>query len=123
MAANILRSDRAIQVSVFVVRAFIKMRGMLAAQEDLARKLAELDKRLTERLDVHEHAISDIIKQIMALLTPSPEPEPPLPPPRPKIGFHVSEPMAKYRAGRARKASADVLKGTRKNRGDRDVST
>jgi hypothetical protein len=95
MAANVLHSDRAIQVSVFVVRAFVKMRGMLLAQEDLARKLAELDKKLTERLDVHERVISDIIQQIMVLLTPQPEPEPPLPPR--KIGFHVRERGPKYR--------------------------
>ena len=95
MAANILRSDRAIQVSVFVVRAFIKMREMLASQKDLARKLAELDKKLTERLDIHERAISDIIQQIMVLLAPPPEPEPPAPPR--KIGFHVRERGPKYR--------------------------
>jgi hypothetical protein len=42
MAANILRSERAIQVSVFVVRAFVKMRAMITTQKDLARKLAVL---------------------------------------------------------------------------------
>jgi len=85
MAANILRSDRAIQVSVFVVRAFIRMRGMLVAQRDLARKLVELDRKLTERLDIHEQAISDIIRQLLTLLAPPPEPEPSTPPT--KIGF------------------------------------
>jgi hypothetical protein len=42
MAAAILRSDRAIQMSVFVVRAFIRMRQMLVEQRGLARKLAQL---------------------------------------------------------------------------------
>ena len=60
MAANILRSPKAIQMSVFVVRAFVKMRAMLMAQKDLARKLSELEKALTERLDLHERAITDI---------------------------------------------------------------
>ena len=47
MAANILRSEKAIQMSVFVVRAFVKMRAMLVAQKDLASKLAALEKTLT----------------------------------------------------------------------------
>jgi len=44
MAANILRSERAIQMSVFVVRAFVRMRQMIIQQHALARKLAELKK-------------------------------------------------------------------------------
>jgi hypothetical protein len=96
MAANILRSERAIQMSVFVVRAFIKMRTMLVSQKDLARKLAELDKKLTERLDIHERAIGDIIQQIMLLLNPpsSVEPEPP----KKKIGFLVEDRRASYKS-------------------------
>ena len=50
MAATILRSDRAIQMSVFVVRAFIRMRQMLVEQRGLARKLAQLEEELTARL-------------------------------------------------------------------------
>lgn len=95
MAANVLRSGQAVQMSVFVVRAFIKMRGMLTAQKDLALKLAELDRKLTERLDVHERTVSDIIQQIMELLTTPSEPEEP--PPARKIGFHVSDGKSKYR--------------------------
>jgi len=95
MAANILHSERAVQTSVFVVRAFVKMRDMLTAQKSLARKLAVLEKTLTERLDLHEHAISDIIQQIMSLLNPPPEPEP-----TPKrIGFHVKESLTAYKSG------------------------
>ena len=77
MAANILRSKRAIQMSVFVVRAFIRMRQMLIEQRGLARKLAELEKELTGRLDVHETAINEMFRQIKRLLSPPPEPEPP----------------------------------------------
>jgi hypothetical protein len=95
MAANILRSERAVQTSVFVVRAFVKMRDMLTAQKGLARKLAALDKTLTQRLDLHEHVISDIIQQIMSLLNPPSDPEP-----MPKhIGFHVKESLATYKGG------------------------
>ena len=60
ITANILRSEKAIQMSVFVVRAFVKMRAMLATQEDLAGKLAALEKALTRRLNLHERVISDI---------------------------------------------------------------
>jgi len=90
MAANILRSERAIQMSVFVVRAFIRMRQMIIQQQGLARKLAELEKKLTERLDVHETAITEVLRQIMRLLSPPPESEPE--PPKKRIGFLVEEP-------------------------------
>ncbi len=83
MAANILRSNRAIQMSVFVVRAFIRMRQMLIAQQGLARKLSELEKELTARLDVHETAINEMFTQIKRLLSPPQEPEPP----KKRIGF------------------------------------
>jgi leucyl aminopeptidase len=79
MAANILRRERAIQMSVFVVRAFIRMRQMIIQQQGLARKLAELEKKLTERLDVHETAITEVLRQIMRLLSPPPESEPHVP--------------------------------------------
>jgi hypothetical protein len=77
MAANVLRSPRAIQMSVFVVRAFIRMQQMLIEQRGLARKLAELEKELTSRLDIHETAINEMLRQIGRLLSPPPEAEPP----------------------------------------------
>jgi predicted amino acid-binding ACT domain protein len=61
MAANVLNSPQAVQMSVFVVRAFVKMRSMLADTKELGRRLAELEKELTERLDVHESAIVSIL--------------------------------------------------------------
>ena len=84
MAANILNSPRAVQMSIFVVRAFAKMRESLLASPDLARKLAALEKKLTGRLDVHEAAIVKVLQDLMQILNP-----PPLPPdpPRRKIGF------------------------------------
>ena len=94
MAAMVLNSPRAVQMSVFVVRPFLAMRSLLVSQQGLAKKLAELEQTLTARLDTHEHAITDIIQQIMRLLTPPPpEPEPP----RPRIGFGVKERRAVYR--------------------------
>jgi hypothetical protein len=92
MAANILRSERAIQMSVFVVRAFIRMRQMLIEQRGLARKLAELEEELTARLDVHETAINEILGQIRRLLSSPPEPAPP----KKRIGFLVEEPKIPY---------------------------
>lgn len=93
MAANVLNSPQAIQMSVFVVRAFVRMRQMLSTPHDLARKLAELEKKLTSRLDGHEVAITEVLQQIMLLLNPPPEPEPP----RKELGFHVRERRAIYR--------------------------
>jgi hypothetical protein len=87
MAANILSSPRAVQMSIFVVRAFAKMRETLLGTRELAKKLAALEKKLTSRLDVHEAAIVQVLQEIMQILNP-----PPLPPepPRRRIGFHQS---------------------------------
>jgi hypothetical protein len=92
MAANVLNSPQAVKMSVFVVRAFIRMRQILSDNRVLAKKLAELEKMLTARLDTHERAIVHVLEQIMRLLNPPSEPEPP---PK-KIGFHVRERRAKY---------------------------
>ena len=84
MAANILNSPRAVQMSIFVVRAFAKTRESLRAAPDLARKLATLEKKLTGRLDVHEAAIVGVLQQLMKILNPPPRPPPP---PKKEIGF------------------------------------
>jgi phage regulator Rha-like protein len=85
MAANVLRSPRAIQMSVFVVRAFVKMRETLAQNKELAAKLAELERTLTARIDNHENAIGQILDEIKKLMAPPPEPK------RREIGFHVRD--------------------------------
>jgi phage regulator Rha-like protein len=86
MAANILNSPRAVQMSIFVVRAFAKMREALHGTPELARKLAALEKKLTARLDVHEAAIVQVLREVMQILNPPTQPEPP----RHRIGFHQS---------------------------------
>jgi ORF6N domain-containing protein len=86
MAANILNSQRAVEMSVFVIRAFVKMREALRGTPELARKLAALEKKLTPRLDVHEAAIVQVLREVMQILNPPPEPEPP----QRRIGFHSS---------------------------------
>jgi ORF6N domain len=83
-AANILNSARAVQMSIFVVRAFAKMREALRGTPELARKLAALEKKLTARLDMHETAIVEVLREVMQILNPPPLPEPQ----RKQIGFH-----------------------------------
>ena len=85
MAANVLNSPQAVQMSVFVVRAFLKMRAVLSDTRRQAKKLADLETELKSRLDVHEAAIVDILQRVMAILDPPPLPEPP----RREMGFHV----------------------------------
>jgi len=100
MVANVLRSPQATQMSVFVVRAFVKMRSAFTDTRQLARTLAALESELKSRLDVHEAAIVDILQRIMRILDPPPPP--PLPP-APEIGFHVKENEVPYRVGRRSK--------------------
>jgi hypothetical protein len=83
-AANILNSARAVQMSIFVVRAFARMREALRGTPELARKLTALEKKLTARLDVHEAAIVEVLQEVMQILNPPPLPEPR----RKQIGFH-----------------------------------
>src|SRR5439155_3959416 len=84
MAANILNSSRAVEMSVFVVRAFVKMRETLLGSRDLAKKLEELEEKLTGRLDSHEVAIVHVLQELMQILNPPP---PPPDPPQRRIGF------------------------------------
>ena len=91
MAANVLNSRTAVQMSVFVVRAFVKMREALAQNSQLAAKLAELERRLTDRMDVHEKAIVHILDEIRKLMAPPPQPIPE----RRQIGFHVRDEEAR----------------------------
>ena len=82
MAANVLNSPRAVAMSVFIVRAFIQQRDMLAANADILKRLAEIDQKLL----LHDSALRDIYQRLKPLLQPPPEP------PRPKIGFHEDSP-------------------------------
>src|SRR5437773_8372196 len=83
MAANVLNSRRAVQMSVFVVRAFLKMRALLGDKRELAQKFASLEKELKKRLDVHEAVIVTILQRVMDIIDPPAMPQPP----KPRIGF------------------------------------
>jgi hypothetical protein len=96
MAANVLNSPRAVQMSVFVVRAFVRMRAALGDTRQLARKLAALERELKGRLDVHESAVVGILQRMMDILDPPPFPRPR----RRAIGFRVEEPRPRYRVRR-----------------------
>ena len=80
MLASVLNSQRAVEVSVFVVRAFVKLREQLSAHRKLAQKLAELEHKI-ETHDEHIQSLFQAIRQLMA---------PPVSPRR-RIGFHKEE--------------------------------
>jgi hypothetical protein len=84
MAAMVLASPRAVEVSVYVVRAFIHLRNLLANNHELAQRFAELERRLDRKLATHDEAIAAILEAIRQLMTP------PDPPKRP-IGFAALE--------------------------------
>ena len=77
MASNVLNSPRAAEVSIFVVRAFVQLRDLLATHKTLAKQLSEVEKRVGG----HDKDIAAIIVAIRKLLSPPPEP------PRRKMGF------------------------------------
>ncbi|MGC9452037.1 MAG: ORF6N domain-containing protein [Oceanipulchritudo sp.] len=77
MAANVLNSPEAVKMSVFIIRAFVKQREELSANEAILRRLAEIDKSLL----LHDSALRDLYQKLLPLLEP--------PPPKPKrpLGF------------------------------------
>lgn len=77
MAANILRSERAVQMSLFVIRAFVNLREHIAANSAILKRLAEIDKTLLQ----HDAALRDIYRKLLPLLEPPPDP------PKRRIGF------------------------------------
>lgn len=70
MAAMVLNSARAVEMSVYVVRAFVQLREVLLANAELARRLEELEIRLSRRLDSHDQAIAGILEMLRKLMNP-----------------------------------------------------
>jgi hypothetical protein len=77
MSANVLNSPRAVAVSVALVKAFVRLREVLATNQVMGKRLAEVEKTLV----THDAALRDIYQRIKPLLLPPPDP------PRKKIGF------------------------------------
>jgi phage regulator Rha-like protein len=87
MLSSVLNSARAVKVNIAIMRAFVKLRETLETNRELARKFAELEKRVGKH-DAKIDAILDAIRQLMA---PPEEP-------RREIGFHVREKASRYGA-------------------------
>lgn len=87
MAANVLNSTKAIDMSVFVVRAFMKMREQLLSQVELESRLTQIENALLS----HDQNIQELYQQLRPLLLPPPEP------PSKTIGFSIRESRAKYK--------------------------
>jgi len=77
MLSSVLRSNRAIQVNIAIMRAFVKLRKMLSTHKELAQKLDELERKIEK----HDGEIGAIFQAIRQLMAPAP------PRPRRKIGF------------------------------------
>lgn len=107
MAAGVLNTPMAVEVSVYVVRAFVRQRALLAAHAELALKLEQLERKLLERftyqetrldgledqVDDHEAKLDTLIEAIRALMAPPSTPKHP-------IGFRVEEMEALYGVNR-----------------------
>jgi hypothetical protein len=76
MLSSVLRSKRAVAVNIEIMRAFVRLREMLASNSELARRLGDLEKKY----DGQFRMVFDAIRQLMM---------PPTAPPKPAIGFHV----------------------------------
>jgi len=91
MLSSVLHSERALKVNIAIMRAFVKLRGMLDTNRELARKFAELERRVGKQ-DEEIAAILEAIRQLMA----------PPEKPRPQIGFPVQEKPPRYRTANRR---------------------
>jgi hypothetical protein len=90
MAATVMNSPRAVTTSVFIIRAFVRMRENQAANATILKRLAEIDKALL----THDTALRDIYQKLRPLLMPPPEE------PKKEIGFHIKEDAPPYRVGK-----------------------
>ncbi len=82
MLSSVLRSTRAVQVNIAIMRAFVRLRELMATHKDLARKLETMEKKYNAQFKI----VFDAIRQLMA----APEPK------EKKIGFRIREREAHY---------------------------
>jgi hypothetical protein len=87
MLSSVLNSERAVKVNIAIMRAFVKLREMLEANRELARKFSGLE----QRVDKHDDEIAAILEAIRQLMALSKQP-------RREIGFHVRKKAPRYRA-------------------------
>jgi len=81
MAASVLNSSQAAEVSIFIVRAFVKLRKVISEHKDLARKISQIERHLSG----HDEQINAIIKTIKQLIQPATVPK------KRRIGFDTEE--------------------------------
>lgn len=86
MLSSALRSDRAVQVNIAIMRAFLQLRAMLASHEELRRKIDEMEKRY----DAKFHAVFSTLRQMLKTPIPS----------KRQIGFHASAHTVRLHAAR-----------------------
>jgi hypothetical protein len=91
MLSSVLNSERAVKVNIAIMRAFVALRETLETNRELAKKFAELERRV----GIHDEEIGAIIEAIRQLMLPTEKP-------RREIGFHVREKTARYRARNGR---------------------
>lgn len=85
MLSSVLRSQRAVQVNIAIMRAFVQLRAALESNRELAKKFSELEGRVGK----HDEEIAAIIDAIRLLMAPAKKP-------RREIGFHVRESSPRY---------------------------
>jgi len=78
MLSSVLNSDRAIEVNIAIMRAFVRLREIMSTHKDLARKLDDLERKLAE----HDAKFAIVFEAIRQLMAPPPAPT------KPRIGFH-----------------------------------
>jgi len=98
MLSSVLRSDRAIEVNIAIMRAFVRLREMVSTHKKLEAKLSELE----HKIESHDENIETIFEAIRQLMTPPEKP-------RRKIGFDIKEPQANYGKRVNRKKPAGKL--------------
>jgi len=81
MAASVLNSPTAVEVSVYIVRAFIRLRRVIAEHKELSRRIVQIEHHLAD----HDEQIIELIQAIKQLLKPEP------PPKKRRIGFHAGK--------------------------------
>jgi hypothetical protein len=100
MLSSVLKSERAIEVNIAIMRVFVRLREMMATHKELAFKLIELE----ERLEGHDEQIQTIFEAIRQLMTPPERP-------RRRIGFEAKEAAAPYGKGKGGGARKQVCNG------------